>query len=200
MDNKLKYFIVTAALGVIIFAVYHFFFYNKMKAKIEKLEKKYQRISMDLQTARLAANRLPQLEIEIKKLQYLWEKAIKLLPTKEKPEEIINLLQQRATQNGVKINKLTRNAPVAKGEYTELPYSLEVTANYHDLVKFISELSTLSRLVTVEGIKITTSKTDEKTCSASFVAKFYSVGTAAGAKVEKKKGVKPKKGKKRRKK
>ncbi len=186
MDNKLRYFIITAALGIVIFIVYQFLFYNKMKTKIKTLEKRYAKVSRELQTARLAASKLPQLEIEIKKLQYLWEKALKLLPPKEKPEEIINLLQQRATQNGVKINKLSRNAPVSRGEYTELPYSLEITSNFHDLVKFISELSTLSRLVTVEGIKITQSKSDEKSCDASFVAKFYTVGTLPGLEPPKK--------------
>jgi len=180
MDNKLRYFIITAALGILIFIIYQFLFYSKMRSKIKTLDQKYTNLSKELQTARLAASRLPQLEIEIKKLQYLWEKALKLLPPEEKPEEIINLLQQRATQNGVKINKLSRNAPVSKGEYTELPYSLDVTSNFHALVRFISELSTLSRLVTVEGIKITQSKLDDKSCDASFVAKFYRVGTLPG--------------------
>ncbi len=191
MDNKLRYFIITASLGIIIFLFYHFLFYNKMKAEIKRLDEKYAKLVIDLQTARLAASRLPELEIEIKKLQYLWEKALKLLPPEEKPEEIINLLQQRATQNGVKINNLSRGAPVPGGEYTELPYSLEVTSNFHDLVKFISELSTLSRLVTVEGIKISESKADEKSCDASFVAKFYKVGTLPGVEVPQKVPAKP---------
>ncbi|MEO0270545.1 MAG: type 4a pilus biogenesis protein PilO [candidate division WOR-3 bacterium] len=181
MNNKLRYFIITAGIGVIVFLIYHFLFYNKMKAQIKNLEAKYSKISKELQTARIAAARLPELEIEIKKLQYLWEKALKLLPPEEKPEEVITLLQQRGTQNDVKIVKLSRNPPVSKGEYTELPYSLEVISNFHNLVNFISELSTLSRLVTVEGIKINQSKSQDRSCEASFVAKFYTVSTIGGA-------------------
>ncbi len=195
MDNKLRYFIITAGIGIIIFIIYHFLIYNKMKMQIKSLESKYSKISKELQTARIAAARLPELEIEIKKLQYLWEKALKLLPPEEKPEEVITLLQQRGTQNSVKIVKLSRNPPVSKGEYTELPYSLEVTSNFHDLVNFISELSTLSRLVTVEGIKIGQSKSEDKSCDASFVAKFYTVSTIGGAEAPKEVG--PRKTKRR---
>ncbi|MEN3044253.1 MAG: type 4a pilus biogenesis protein PilO [Candidatus Hydrothermales bacterium] len=180
MDKKLKFFLITASVGVVLFLVYYFLIHTKDKEYIKNLETRHSEISKDLTAARMAAARLPQLEIEIKKLQYLWEKALKLLPPEEKPEEVITLLQQRGTQNNVKIIKLTRNPPVPMGEYTELPYSLEVSANFHDLIKFISELSTLSRLVTVEGITINQSTDKEKTCGASFVAKFYSVGTLPG--------------------
>lgn len=188
MDNKLRYFIITAGVGILIFIIYHFLIYNKMKDQIKKLESKYSKISKELQTARIAAARLPELEIEIKKLQYLWEKVLKLLPPEEKPEEVITLLQQRGTQNNVKILKLSRNPPVSKGEYTELPYSLEVISSFHDLVNFISELSTLSRLVTVEGIKIDQSKSEDKSCGAFFVAKFYTVSTIEGAEIPKETG------------
>ncbi|MEN3046484.1 MAG: type 4a pilus biogenesis protein PilO [Candidatus Hydrothermales bacterium] len=181
MDKKLRFFLITAGIGVFLSLVYYFLIHTKDREYIKSLEAKHSEISKDLSAARMAASRLPQLEIEIKKLQYLWEKALRLLPPEEKPEEVITLLQQRGSQNNVKIINLTRNPPVSMGEYTELPYSLEVNANFHDLVKFISELSTLSRLVTVEGITITQTKDEERTCKASFVAKFYSAGTLPGA-------------------
>jgi Tfp pilus assembly protein PilO len=91
---------------------------------------------------------------------------------------------------------IKRGVPVSKGDYTEHPYSLEVQGNFHDFVMFLTDLPTLSRIVTVKNLKLTGSKDEREKYSlkVSFTASFYTspIGQAKPLKKTETKGGKKK--------
>jgi type IV pilus assembly protein PilO len=82
--------------------------------------------------------------------------------------------------------------------YTEIPLDIVVEANYHNLGIFFDQLSKITKLFTVNNLKLVPRKlmTSEYTVEASFTATTY---TYVDAPIELEEPVDAKKGKSRRK-
>jgi type IV pilus assembly protein PilO len=111
------------------------------------LEKKKQAVNLEAYRNQLA-------EIEVS-----FAEMLKQLPNKSEMEALLTDVNQAGLGRGLKF-ELFRPAPreTTSEFYAELPITIKLTGNYHDIGAFASDVSQLSRIVTLNDIVLSSSK------------------------------------------
>ena len=196
--GKYRFIILSVLLSLIIFLFYHFLFYTKWQKELKNLSDQLRDLEAKLASARQAVRDLPMLERKIKSLEYKWELSQRLLPPEEKIDDVIRLITQRAMEARIKITELKRGAPsqyvtktisppktiekkkegIVQISIQQVPLDLKIKSNFHSLCEFLSEISTLQRLITTWNTNISSKVEEEYTLEGSLQAKIYIFGGA----------------------
>jgi type IV pilus assembly protein PilO len=111
------------------------------------LDKKKQAVNLDAYRKQLA------------EIEESFGEMLKQLPNKSEMEALLTDINQAGLGRGLQF-ELFRPAPAeTRSEfYAELPITIKLAGNYHDIGAFASDISQLSRIVTLNDIALTTSK------------------------------------------
>jgi len=145
-------------LIVLVFAGYWFDWQNQLddlardRAKEQDLrtsflDKKKQAVNMEAYRKQLA------------EIEESFGEMLKQLPNKSEMEALLTDINQAGLGRGLQF-ELFRPAPAeTRSEfYAELPITIKLAGNYHDIGAFASDISQLSRIVTLNDVALTTSK------------------------------------------
>jgi type IV pilus assembly protein PilO len=146
-------------LIVLVFAGYWFDWQNQLddlardRAKEQDLRTSF--LDKKKQAVNLEAYRKQLAEIEES-----FGEMLKQLPNKSEMEALLTDINQAGLGRGLQF-ELFRPAPAeTRSEfYAELPITIKLAGNYHDIGAFASDISQLSRIVTLNDVALTTSKT-----------------------------------------
>lgn len=182
-DTKTQKIILVSILGAALIYAYLLttlvpFTYKASAAEIKDLSAQYKDMSSDITKARQTLNSLPYLEKEYNLLHAKWEKAQALLPDEEESAAILRAVALLGDQSGVEFVLFKPLAPLQAQYYTEHPVQIKVEGGYNEIGTFLSELANMERIVSVTDLEIESVKSEqsEKSASASFVAKTYTLG------------------------
>jgi type IV pilus assembly protein PilO len=111
------------------------------------LDKKKQAVNLDAYRKQLA------------EIEESFGEMLKQLPNKSEMEALLTDINQAGLGRGLQF-ELFRPAPAeTRSEfYAELPITIKVAGNYHDIGAFASDISQLSRIVTLNDIALSASK------------------------------------------
>ena len=104
--------------------------------------------------ARLAASRLPQLEAEVARLRRRLEILRRGLPEAQDASAVLRSLQEVAVRSRLTMQSFALDETRAGEGYEEWPVRLEVTGGFHELASFLSAVSGLPRIVTIDRLSI----------------------------------------------
>jgi type IV pilus assembly protein PilO len=79
---------------------------------------------------------------------------LKQLPNKSEMDALLTDINQAGLGRGLQFELFRPGAESIKGSFAEQPITIKVTGSYDDLGKFSSDISTLSRIVTLNDIAI----------------------------------------------
>lgn len=79
---------------------------------------------------------------------------LKQLPNKSEMDALLTDINQAGLGRGLQFELFRPGAESIKGSFAEQPITIRVTGSYDDLGKFSSDISTLSRIVTLNDIAI----------------------------------------------
>ncbi|MBI3375977.1 MAG: type 4a pilus biogenesis protein PilO [Betaproteobacteria bacterium] len=122
---------------------------QESKLKDEYVEKKKKAINLDLHRQQL------------REIDSSFGALLKQLPNKAQMDGLLNDINQAGLGRGLEF-ELFRPAggEISKEFYAELPISLKVTGNYHDIGAFASDVGQLSRIVTLNDVSISSAGKD----------------------------------------
>ncbi len=145
-------------LLLLVFAGYWFDWQNQLdelarnRAKEQDLrtaflDKKKQAVNLDAYRKQLA------------EIEESFGEMLKQLPNKSEMEALLTDINQAGLGRGLQF-ELFRPAPAeTRSEfYAELPITIKLAGNYHDIGAFASDISQLSRIVTLNDIVLSASK------------------------------------------
>jgi type IV pilus assembly protein PilO len=122
----------------------------------------------------------------------------KQLPSKAEMDALLSDINQAGVGRGAHLQLFKPGQVVVKEYYAELPITVRVVGNYHDLGSFASDLANLPRIVTLNNLSIT--QVDKSTrLSMDAVARTYryldpeEIAQQRGAAAKKKAAEAPKK-------
>jgi len=120
---------------------------QELKLKDQFKEKKAKAINYDLYVQQLA------------EVEQSFGALVKQLPNKSEIDALLTDINQAGLGRGLQFN-LFRPAPQERMAdfYAELPISIEITGNYHDIGAFASDIAALPRIVTLNDLAITNNK------------------------------------------
>ncbi|MHB1052156.1 MAG: type IV pilus inner membrane component PilO [Thiobacillus sp.] len=83
---------------------------------------------------------------------------LKQLPNKQEMDALITDVNQAGLGRGLQFELFKPAAETVSEFYAETPISVKVTGGYHDIAAFVSDVSKLSRIVTLHDIKMNPAK------------------------------------------
>lgn len=99
---------------------------------------------------------LDQYKAQLATMQAQFGTQLAQLPTQTEIPSLLNDISQMRLASGLTEELFRPRAAVRKDFYVILPNAMVVTGRFHQLAAFVSRITSLSRIVTVDNIQITT--------------------------------------------
>ncbi|MDO9636111.1 MAG: type 4a pilus biogenesis protein PilO [Thiobacillus sp.] len=96
---------------------------------------------------------------------------LKQLPNKQEMDALITDVNQAGLGRGLQFDLFKPDAEAVTEFYAETPITVKVTGGYHDIAAFVSDVSKLSRIVTLQNISLAPAK--EGVLNLDAVVKTY---------------------------
>lgn len=164
-----------AALVFLLIAVVFAGYWFDWKDQLDELARARAK-EQDLRTAFLEKKKqavnLEAYRNQLAEIEESFGEMLKQLPNKSEMEALLTDVNQAGLGRGLKFELFRPAQRESTSEfYAELPITIKLSGNYHDIGAFASDVSQLSRIVTLNDIALSASKEGELTLDA--VAKTF---------------------------
>ncbi|MEA3416684.1 MAG: type 4a pilus biogenesis protein PilO [Thermodesulfobacteriota bacterium] len=156
------------AITILIGAFVYFSYLPKYKT-VDKLNQDYDKLEQQLASAKRNAMQLGKFRNNMKKAEKDYRRVTKALPQKQEIPDLLESISQAGKVVGLEFLLFQPKAEINKDFYAEIPVSIQVAGNYHNVGLFFDKVATLPRIVTIQAIKMTPLKGGDKlitSCSA----------------------------------
>lgn len=163
-------FLITCAVVVLgYFSVWSSQFEELEAGHLKEEELKTQFVDKKQRAVNLEAYKQQLAEIK-----ETFEVLLKQLPRKSEMESLLTEINQSGVGRGLQFDLFKPALAENKtGEMAELPIEIKLTGNYHDLAAFASDVSKLSRIVTLNNLLLKTPAPGAGVVQMEVVAKTY---------------------------
>jgi len=187
--TKLQRVLIYASAIVLLVGSFTYFAYLPKHKEIGRLELEYKKLAEKLDKAKKTAKQLNYYRTKMKAAEAQFKIVMKALPEKEEIPALLSGISQAARDAGLDITKFQPNQEKAKEFYAEVPITISVSGNYHNVAMFFDKISNLPRIVTIEAIKMLPDKESDKlsTTSTAVTYKFIEPVKKKPSKKKKKK-------------
>lgn len=166
--SKLQRILIYAGTVIVLVGAFVYFSYMPKLKEIGKLKVKQNELQKKLQTAKKNAAQLDYYRARMREAETKFKIAKRALPDKKEIPTLIDGISQAAHDAGLDILVFTPKPEVRKEFYAQVPISIKVSGDYHNVAVFFDMVAGLPRIVNVtdiaivpakEGAKLTTSCT-----------------------------------------
>ena len=154
---SLKLLIILLGAGAILFAGYWYIIKDQI-TDLETQERKEQRLKTQYLEKKSLAVNLPAYKKQMEDMRQRFGLLLQQLPDKNEVPELLIDITQAGLGQGLKFSLFDPGNKSIRDFYAVLPIKISINGTYHEYGEFISDLSTLSRIVTVGNVKITSKK------------------------------------------
>jgi len=140
-------------LGVIVGAFWYLL-YMPAQEELAKQQKSNKKVLVELQEKRRIANNLPRFKAEYEKMKKQLDLALNELPNESEIPSLLTSIAGLARDNGLEVVEFKPGKERPKGFYAEVPVSLQLKGNYHEMAFFCDAVSKLARIVNVNNLEL----------------------------------------------
>lgn len=151
-----KLFIALLAIAAILGGGYAGLFKSQLES-LEEYEAKETELKNTYKQKSIDAASLDNLKEELAAIRSAFNIMLKQLPTDSEIPNLVQELHQAGSSNGLRLDSVIPQPPVDDGPIQRLPYSISITGNYNQISQFTRDVGSLSRIITLESLKITQS-------------------------------------------
>jgi type IV pilus assembly protein PilO len=142
----------------ILFAGY-WFVWSTQLSELDAEQQKEVKLRETFLSKKKQAINLETYKQQLKDIEQSFGALLKQLPNKSEMEALLTDINQAGLGRGLQIDLFKPASSETQTEfYAELPITIRLTGGYHDLGAFASDVSLLSRIVTLYNISITAGK------------------------------------------
>jgi type IV pilus assembly protein PilO len=146
--------VVCGTIAILVGGFTYFSYYPKLKT-LNAQKKEYTLLQQKLTAAQQKAANLEKFREEKRKVEAHFQVVKKALPEKEDIPSLLAGVSQSGQDSGLDFVLFQPNPEVLKDFYAEIPVSINVTGEYHNVASFFDRVSRLSRIVDIKDIEIT---------------------------------------------
>ena len=182
----IRILILVGALALLV-GIYAYFIHFPKKKEINKTTKEIATLKNKLNKAKIRSKDLKKLNAQKARVNAKFREALKLLPN---TKEIPNLLR-KVTELGndsrldFRVFKPKKERP--KKFYVEMPFSIEVRGNYHNVAVFFDKVGHMERIMNIHKVSMKPIKGRSTTLITTCEAVTYRFKGKPSAKKPKKK-------------
>ncbi len=145
-------------LLVIVFISYWFDWQDQIE-RISGAQQKEQQLRSTFLEKKKVAIDLPAYRKQLDDIEKQFGALLKQLPSKSEMDALLTDINQAGLGRGLQFELFKPAAQESvKDFYAELPITIKITGNYHDIGAFASDIGKLSRIVTLNDIALASTK------------------------------------------
>ena len=160
---------VVAVCGLVLFMGYKLVIVDQL-ASLKSVEAKEQEKRTVYVRKQKRANQLPAFKTQLEEMQTSFSALKDQLPSDTEIPGLILDISEKGLSNGLEINLFEPKPEIHKEFFAEKPIKLKARGTYNELAGFVSDLSALPRIVTINDIHLvsaTGKKVDKKKAAGS---------------------------------
>ncbi len=169
----LKAIVILIVCAAVLGGSFHFL----LKSQLDDLDasvQKEEKLRKELKVKAHKAVNLQLYQAKLEKMKESFGAMLRQLPNKNEVAELLVDISQSGLASGLEFELFKPEAERIKGFYAELPIKIKVAGNYHEFGRFVSNVASLSRIVTVHDYKISSAgEKSSKTLILESTAKTY---------------------------
>lgn len=149
------------ALGVLvvmIVAAGWWFDWRSGLTELEAAKQKEGELRSTFTTKKIQAINLETYKKQLADIDQAFGALLKQLPNKQEMDALITDVNQAGLGRGLQFELFKPEAESIAEFYAETPIKVKVTGGYHDIAAFVSDISKLSRIVTLQDISMEPAK------------------------------------------
>jgi type IV pilus assembly protein PilO len=155
-----KLYKILLCLGLFLLLVGPFVYFSFLPkiTKINALKKEHTTLETRLVTATAKANRLKYYQAKLKDAEMEFKIVTKKLPEKTEIPTLLSSVSQSGRDAGLEFLLFQPESEKNQDFYAEIPVSMKVAGNYHNVALFFDKVARLSRIVNIDDIKMDSTK------------------------------------------
>ena len=150
---------------VLLFGGYWFLIADEL-AEYEQVQTKETGLKDTYLNKKGMAINLPAYKLQMDEMHQAFGTLLRQLPNKTEVPNLLVDITQAGLGRGLNFVLFKPDKEKPKEFYAELPITIRVTGNYHELGQFVSDLAALPRIVTIDNIDIIADAKSNLTMSA----------------------------------
>ena len=153
LSNPIKWFLAALAVAGILLVSYFALFRTQLET-LEQQEETEVKLKETYTQKSIEAVSLNNLQAELTSIRSAFNVLLKQLPTDAEIPTLIQELHQAGSTNSLRLDSVIPQSPVNDGPIQKLPYDIAVTGKYNQISQFTRDVGELSRIITLESLKI----------------------------------------------
>ncbi len=154
--SKLHRILICVATFIVITGSFVYFLYLPKFEKLAQLNSDYKNLENRLVSAKKKAAQLNKYREKMKIAEAQYKIAMKALPDKKEIPSLLTNITESGKDAGLEFLLFQPKSEINKDFYAEIPVSIKVAGNYHNVGLFFDKVSRLSRIVNIKDIVIAT--------------------------------------------
>jgi type IV pilus assembly protein PilO len=151
--------LVLLALLILIIGAAYYFIWSDQLAQIDSERAKTDQLKNTFVDKKKIAVNLPAYRKQLDDIEKQFGALLKQLPGKSEMDALLTDINQAGLGRGLQFELFKPAASeTVKEFYAELPITIRITGNYHDIGAFAGDIGKLSRIVTLNDIAINSAK------------------------------------------
>ncbi len=168
--SKIQRLLICVLTIAVMGGSYYYFIFAPKNKILQGVKTEYKAQVTKLETFKRKAKALKEFETKMAKVQEEFDIAMKALPEKKELPSLLRGVSKAGSNAGL-VFLLFQPAPVVdKQFFKEIPLSLKVEGNFHQIADFFSQVGNLNRIVNIDNMSMKTDKKDsgliQMDCSA----------------------------------
>jgi len=156
--SKTHRILICVATFIVITGLFVYFLYLPKFEKLDQLNSDYKNLEKMLVSAKKKAAQLDKYREKMKTAEAQYKIAMKALPDKKEIPSLLTNISESGKEAGLEFLLFRPESEINKDFYAEIPVSIKVAGNYHNVGFFFDKVSRLSRIVNIKDIVMATPK------------------------------------------
>ncbi len=152
--SKVQRILICSGIFLVIIGSFVYFSYLPKIKTQRNLNKQIQKFEKKLTIARKNAKDLKKYQNKIKEAKSKFKEVMLSLPEKEEIPSLISAISASGKESGLEFLLFQPKGEKRKDFYAEIPVSIQVAGNFHNIVLFFDKVARLSRIVNIRDIEI----------------------------------------------
>lgn len=148
--------VLLAALFILLLALGYYFMWSPSLEELDTAKAKEQELRQVFLDKKSQAINLQAYKEQMVEIEKTFGALLKQLPDKSQMDGLLTDINQAGLARGLEFELFKPGQETQAEFYAEMPIAIKVLGGYHDLGAFATDISKLSRIVTLNDLSITT--------------------------------------------
>ena len=157
--------VLLTLIFVVLLALGYYFLWIEASASLDVAKAKEQELRQVFLTKKAQAINLKAYKQQMVEIEKTFGAMLRQLPDKSQMDGLLTDINQAGLARGLEFELFKPGQETQAEFYAEMPISIKVLGSYHDLGAFATDISKLSRIVTLNNISITSTTSTNKDTS-----------------------------------